>query len=320
MKKIEVISDIRSFDLYKNKLILKKTDGSLYIEDRKFIFKGEAYIILENGSFCDIQKTQVDVYDNSFSHLTRIEKEDVIAVSRIPNTHYFSVRWENDNDDEFLSIYRDSKELIVYDYFIGVFLGLDYRIVFNDYAPTEIEVYHDIIEDKFLWSYTCPKGRKIEGNLYTYEGILVFIEKDDKAHTTLVGLDLQTGNILYKVAVGLINYRQQANKLYGFASNSFGDNTYLEIDITKGEVCEKSFPNYKRDVTGGLFTIKDDYLYYSIFKEGSIGVIDINKKEIIREEKLDIKEGVQIGAPVVTEDKIYILDSENVLHIYERDF
>ncbi|MBV7440974.1 hypothetical protein KRX57_06035 [Weeksellaceae bacterium TAE3-ERU29] len=198
---------------------------------------------------------------------------------------------------------------------------LTYNVSYNNLLLFQKSKFSkiDIQTGASLWSYTCPEGRKIEGNLYTYEDILVFIEKDDKAHTTLVGLDLQTGNILYKVAVGLINYRQQANKLYGFASNSFGDNTYLEIDITKGGVYEKSFPNYKRDVTGGLFTIKDDYLYYSIFKEGSIGVIDINKKEIIKEEKLDIKEGVQIGAPVVTEDKIYILDSENVLHIYERD-
>ncbi|CAI9429329.1 Uncharacterised protein [Candidatus Ornithobacterium hominis] len=40
--------------------------------------------------------------------------------------------------------------------------------------------------------------------------------------------------------------------------------------------------------------------------------------EIISE-FLDIEQGVQIEAPVVTEDKIYILDSEQVLYIYERE-
>lgn len=170
-----------------------------------------------------------------------------------------------------------------------------------------------------LWSYTCPEGRKIEGNLYAYQEVLAFIEIDDNVQTTLVGLDIHSGEILYKEVVGLIHYQQQDNKLYGFASTTFGDNTYSEIDILKGEVYEKSFPNYKRDTASHLATIKDDYLYYSIYKDGGIGIIDTKKKEIIKEEFLDIEDGVQIEAPVVTEDKIYILDSEQVLHIYQRD-
>ncbi|MDY3338890.1 hypothetical protein PG279_06815 [Riemerella anatipestifer] len=98
------------------------------------------------------------------------------------------------------------------------------KIIFTD-KKKQIFLY-DVRSNDIIWSYTCPEGRKIEGNLYAYQEVLAFIEGDEEGETTLVGLDIHSGEILYKEVVGLIHYQQQDNKLYGFASTTFGDNTY----------------------------------------------------------------------------------------------
>lgn len=67
-----------------------------------------------------------------------------------------------------------------------------------------------------------------------------------------------------------------------------------------------------------MATIHNDNLYFSAYKIGEIGIIDLQKQEIIQEFSLNLEKGVGIGAPVVTEDKIYILDSLNTLHIFEK--
>ncbi|EKB56730.1 hypothetical protein [Bergeyella zoohelcum] len=285
------LCNINDFYIYNTKhFILKEDESSLFaynMEDRKF------EKILE--------------LDEEVIFFEPINKETVIACINRENKEYIAKyekgykRWEIAGQPCYYNLLHD-------------------KIIFlrDDYDTKKITKLN-VQTGKSLWSYTCPEGRKIEGNLYAYQEVLAFIEIDDNVQTTLVGLDIHSGEILYKEVVGLIHYQQQGNKLYGFASTTFGDNTYSEIDILKGEVYEKSFPNYKRNTVSHLATIKEDYLYYSIYKDGGIGIIDTKKKEIIKEEFLDIEDGIQIEAPVVTEDKIYILDSEQVLHIYQRE-
>ena len=60
-------------------------------------------------------------------------------------------------------------------------------------------------------------------------------------------------------------------------------------------------------------------LYYADNRDGKeIGVIDVDRKEIVERQPLEIKKNVTIGAPVVTDDRMYVYIRElNELRVYE---
>ncbi|EKB56732.1 hypothetical protein HMPREF9699_01461 [Bergeyella zoohelcum ATCC 43767] len=321
MKLLGLIKDIEKNSVFLDYVLCKSNKNKLYLLDKEKSF------VLNNVYDYDIFNETIFYQENNLEslYLLNLYTENEITINGV-----FSLRGAfHINEDNIYILGKENTLKVIY--IFDTKTHLLKSVVNTDYFPKlsikdlcfcvkKNTIYcFDSLLNENIWSYTCPEGRKIEGNLYAYQEVLAFIEGDEEGETTLVGLDIHSGEILYKEVVGLIHYQQQGNKLYGFASTTFGDNTYSEIDILKGEVYEKSFPNYKRDTVSHLATIKEDYLYYSIYKDGGIGIIDTKKKEIIKEEFLDIEDGVQIEAPVVTEDKIYILDSEQVLHIYQRE-
>ena len=170
-----------------------------------------------------------------------------------------------------------------------------------------------------LWSYSLPEGYKIVGDFYLFKNVLFVNKKKERSKPIMVALDIQTGEKLWESEVSLLYYKQKDNFLYGFAANTFGDNTFSKVNIENGEVSEKKIENYKKDVASHLANIQDNKLYFAAFNMGEIGIIDLLSEKIIKEIPLNLKQGVTIGAPIVTEDKLYILDREETLHIFEKE-
>ena len=61
-------------------------------------------------------------------------------------------------------------------------------------------------------------------------------------------------------------------------------------------------------------------IYYTDNRRGNeIGVIDVDKRELIERVPLNIKKKVSIGAPVVTDDKVYVFISDlQELRVFEK--
>ena len=49
-----------------------------------------------------------------------------------------------------------------------------------------------------------------------------------------------------------------------------------------------------------------------------LGVIDLDTKEVIEQYDFNFKEGVKIYAPQISNNKIYVLDTLNTIHILEH--
>ena len=65
-------------------------------------------------------------------------------------------------------------------------------------------------------------------------------------------------------------------------------------------------------------------MYFSLFNQLKFGVLDINTKEIVYiSEPITVGERddrfTQLKDLKVSENKVYILDSNNTLHIFERE-
>ena len=230
MKISNKIEKVQDFNFFNNELVLKTTNDDIYKGNIKFSFKGRPYAILGNRNFCDIQEEEVDFYDLGFNQLTNIKKKGVIAGSRVFNTDYFSIRWEDNKGNDFSSVYQNGKELKVYEDFMGRFLNSEYLITFNDYDATLITLFHNIIKPEFLWQYTLPERFTIFKQPQIVDNVLFFDSfKNVNEENFVVGLDLKTGKVLWQLLFK-IPYKEQLlattlhkeNKLcYGYLGNLY---------------------------------------------------------------------------------------------------
>lgn len=73
-----------------------------------------------------------------------------------------------------------------------------------------------------------------------------------------------------------------------------------------------------------LSVIHDDYIYFiggkaqGVFKNG-IGVFDRQKNEVVWQTEIELEDYVVLNQIQVGDNKIYVLDNEGTLRIYERE-
>ena len=163
-----------------------------------------------------------------------------------------------------------------------------------------------------------------------------------------VGLDIETGELKYRIpeyhqAIGktstssydhskgffrsdyLLN--SEKGKILGLAVDVF-----IEIDLTQEPPfvtqygLQEEFEKYniKGKDTSTKYAVQDNLLYFYLFDQLRFGILDINTKEIIYvSEPIAVVERddcfTQLKDLKVSENKVYILDSNHTLHIFERE-
>lgn len=313
--KIENISEIYSLS---NDLYFVKDGNLMDLNFKKIIGLLNSNCVVDKTLYSNTSKElyYFDTLKNEFILVSNLEKE-VIFFEPINKNEFIALI--GDNENEVLIKYSENEIIWKKPYSPAYYYLLSKNIfLLRDNFNTKKITNIDLKTGNPLWLYSLPEGFKIEGKIHLYDNILVVNQIDEQSCSIIVGLDILTGKKLWENKVSLIHYQQKNDFLYGFASNTFGDNVFSKINIKTGEVFEKSFENFAKQVASHLATIHNDNLYFSAYKIGEIGIIDLQKQEIIQEFSLNLEKGVGIGAPIVTEDKIYILDSLNTLHIFEK--
>ena len=178
-----------------------------------------------------------------------------------------------------------------------------------------------------------------------YNGIFwVFLNAEG-----FIGLDIETGELKYRIpeyhqAIGktstssyddskgffrsdyLLN--SEKGKILGLAVDVF-----IEIDLTQEPPfvtqygLQEEFEKYnikKANDTAGSYVIQDNLLYFYLAEKLRFGILDINTKEIIYvSEPIAVVERddsfTRLRDLKVSENKVYILDSNHTLHIFERE-
>ena len=164
-----------------------------------------------------------------------------------------------------------------------------------------------------------------------------------------IGLDIETGELKYRIpeyhqAIGktstssyddskgffrsdyLLN--SEKGKILGLAVDVF-----IEIDLTQEPPfvtqygLQEEFEKYnikKANDTAEDYVIQDNLLYFYLAEQLRFGILDINTKEIIYvSEPIAVVERdysfTRLRDLKVSENKVYILDSNHTLHIFERE-
>ena len=107
---------------------------------------------------------------------------------------------------------------------------------------------------------------------------------------------------------------------------------FFEIDLNKEKITPMLYGmwdkmekmNWKKYGVSGNTSLQEDLLYFYNDKELQFGVLDINTKEIIYvSEPIAVVERddsfTRLRDLKVSENKVYILDSNHTLHIFERE-
>ena len=160
-----------------------------------------------------------------------------------------------------------------------------------------------------------------------------------------VGLDIKTGELKYRITEydqsigrtickGKDFFRSdyflnsEKGKILGLAVDVF-----IEIDLTQEPPfvtqygLQEEFEKYnikKANDTAGSYVVQDNLLYFYLAEKLKFGILDINTKEIIYiSEPIAVVERddsfTRLRDLKVSENKVYILDSNHTLHIFERE-
>ena len=154
-----------------------------------------------------------------------------------------------------------------------------------------------------------------------------------------IGLDIKTGELKYRIS----EYHMGKESKLFFRSDYYLDNErgkifglahiFIEIDLNQDPPfvtqygLQEEFEKYnikKANDTAEDFVVQDNLLYFYLSDQLRFGVLDINTKEIIYiSEPIAVVERddsfTQLKDLKVSENKVYILDSNHTLHIFERE-
>lgn len=323
MKISRIIENVRNFNFFNNELIIEKKDDTICNENDSFKFKGESYTTLKNNCICDIQKEYTDIYNLNFEFLVRIQKQGIVAVSIIDKDIY-SVRWDDESENDYSSIYENEKEIKVRDHFYGSYFEGKYRITFNGFNRKEIFFYNDIITDTFLWHYTLPEDFKIFDSVQAIDDVLFFIAYKDNHYQLVTGLDIETGNVLYQNQYEVTNennfvvaknLNEEDKLMYGYG------HVYQVLNPKTGEIIlQKEFKENKEyDLLPSINSIYDNKLWFVSRRgqEAKFGAIDIATSEIDFVQSFALENDRQLDKPVFHQGKLYLHDSNNVLYVLE---
>lgn len=195
------------------------------------------------------------------------------------------------------------------------------------FNQTDFEA-RDIKSGETLWKYMTEDEFKIPinvgGNFNVVDDIFVISqvkEANPIDEVLTVGLNMHTGEKFWQVKGGshyhILNPAN--NLLYAFTSNIVGDNFLIELNPVTGEYKETHFNDFKGSTKPHLCAIHKNKLYFSNNKAGcGLGVIDLDTKELVEQYDFNFKEVIKIYAPQIGNNKIYVLDTLNTIHVLEH--
>lgn len=188
---------------------------------------------------------------------------------------------------------------------------------------------------------------EVEQFVGIYNNILwVYIERGG-----FIGLDIQTGELKHRILgipkgnlLGKVDSYVDSEEFYIFYRAKFilDDkkgiiigliaDRFFEIDLNKEKVTPMLYGmwdkmekmNLKKYGVNGNTSLQGDLLYFYNDKELQFGILDISTKEIIYiSEPIAVVERddsfTRLRDLKVSENKVYILDSNHTLHIFERE-
>ena len=339
MKEVQYISNVDNFLIVDDKLYF--SNGKEVIDERghsilnsplslQFLNYKEPYFYIPDiyGNTYLIMGKEVRFLKDIF--IKKVISDSFLLVSKDKKTAIFDII-----NNEFHYILNSR---------IFKFLEWKEKLFFKNKNTIQgIEIY----TGQFLWEFPLSSLGKWKNSwdeerdfevyklIGIYNNILwAFIEIGG-----FIGLDIKTGELKYRIS----EYHMGKESKLFFRSDYYLDNErgkifglahiFIEIDLNQDLPfvtqygLQEEFEKYNIKKANDIaedFVVQDNLLYFYLAEQLKFGVLDINTKEIIYvSEPIAVVERddcfTQLKDLKVSENKVYILDSNHTLHIFERE-
>ncbi|MCL5244253.1 hypothetical protein M4I21_00425 [Cellulophaga sp. 20_2_10] len=327
MKLINSINEVLNFGFTDNSLVIKFIDKTIKKGNTSFKAEGKLYDQLEKGYFFDIKKCLVNIYDLNFKKVISIEKRGVISVGIIDNLESILIRWEDEKENEYYTLYSKNTELITIPMFRGTILDQNYRLEYNSYKPTTIKAYN-MLNENFLWEHCLNEEYNITSKIQKIRKTLLIIAyKQTNKFKKVTGLDLETGNVIWEhnfelpyhknIIATLINPLDEL--CYGYYGNQYQKFNPLTGEIVlQKDIVISDDSNFNPSKN----SIYDNKLWFVGGKGENLkfGAIDIHTSELIFIQDFPLENDEQFDVPVYHNEKLYLRGlHKNTLYIFTEE-
>ena len=332
MIEIKKYKDVKFLGLYNGEMALWYPNR-LEVGNKVFPTKeGDDYVIWTHSKYLEREreKKRMILEGDKFIDLP----QGRYGYSNRMNNYIYSER-KSDNVYS-ISIFQDGEEYLV---------NLDFIThkslcsAFEDSAKNVLIISDPIFDCHSLLAFTKTGQRlweykeedenlKINGRcIPVVDDVVVVISMRGLRPEKIQGFNIHTGERLWGITFegkGVSNtlFVGEDKILYGcmrpFASNGL---VLTSLNPFTGELIKHVISEEDGfEVMPWLVTMHGRQLYYTDNRRGNeIGVIDVDKRELIERVPLNIKKKVTIGAPVVTDDKVYVFISDlQELRVFEK--
>ena len=358
-KLISKIDNVRDYVIYKGKPYYINTSHELQCGEKKqMLYKTPlSPLATFNGKFyCSEWENNYKIFDENLELVEEGKDKAFLYLSKEFLETYFLDEQQKIFITALLD--REENLMVLGDIdrsAISVFSN-EYIYIYIKNDKTSIRAF-SIQKKEHLWEFPLASLGKWK-NPYTDEEIDFQVRRLIGIYNNIlwvflnaegfIGLDIETGELKYRIreyhqAIGktstssyddskgffrsdyLLN--SEKGKILGLAVDVF-----IEIDLTQEPPfvtqygLQEEFEKYniKGKDTSTKYAVQDNLLYFYLFDQLRFGILDINTKEIIYvSEPIAVVERddsfTRLRDLKVSENKVYILDSNHTLHIFERE-
>lgn len=327
-KSFNVIMNTVSFKVRNGDIVSKSTTKNLLINGQElssekvldyFVFND--HIIYNTLNYCVIEKFG--------------------TVRTMKNINKFALNNTNTSEDNWLFTDIETAQKI----FINTLNLEDERILTNNYnwgylylTSSNLFVGKGMfiqslspITGEYEWEIPLNRNGEIFKILGVRENELVVCWKRGIDYFALLGIDIQTGEIVWNIDDNFLlnglslHFTPNQNSL--FSTKGEDRNSYfIEIDLQNkqakryGEIPDLC--KAKLAISSSL--LKDNLVYFTastrhVFFPDTIGVFDYKTLEILWKHTFDFDKSTHLKNIEVDGNKLYVLDTEGILHIFEKE-
>ena len=347
------IVNVRDYVIYKGKPYYINTSHEIQCGEKKqMLYKTplSPLVTFNNKFYCSEWNNNYKIFDENLELVEEGEDKVFLYLSN----DYLETQYSNEYLEDITAIIDKNENLIVLgniDKFSISFFQMGIYI----YTYKKDKIYDDVMsirafsiqKKEHLWEFSLASLGKWKNSwdeerffevyklIGIYNNILwAFIEIGG-----FIGLDIKTGELKYRIS----EYHMGKESKLFFRSDYYLDNErgkifglahiFIEIDLNQAPPfvtqygLQEEFEKYnikKANDTAEDFVVQDNLLYFYLAEQLRFGILDINTKEIIYvSEPIAVVERddcfTQLKDLKVSENKVYILDSNHTLHIFERE-
>lgn len=334
-KILEKKENVKCYTTYKSKIAMLFNNGNFFYENENLVHSFEGFFFYDNYLYYTedgINTIMLNINNNEKEIIPKVFNIDSLLnntflvgknYERVHDTLYYSAEIEMYQISPF-KLLNILPEKYIFSQYIryGNFLFTEkFKTVLS---PLSLET------GEYLWETQLNRNGEVFKILGIRADELIVCWKRGNMDFGLLGINIHTGEIDWNMDDNdllngyTLNFSPDENALFCVKNSGF-KSYYLELDLlTKKTLRFDEIPKFfELGLIIERIWVKENLIYFFARKGSKFstvaGIMDYKTLEILWQEQIVVGSWAYLSDLQVDYDKLYILDGEGVLHIFERE-